>query len=165
MKMDLFQSCGHCWVFQICWHIECSTFTASSFRIWNSSAGIPSPPLSLFTVMLPKDIWLHIPGCLALAEWSHHPGYQRDWESPGNLTLKVHGIWLQNSTGLGKQTRGGHKQNVLCTRTPEKAATAPQKPEPDLPGVSSSLWRRHGLTAACRGARGTERHSPGSGRT
>ena len=33
----LFQSCGHCWVFQICWHIECSTLTASSFRIWNSS--------------------------------------------------------------------------------------------------------------------------------
>ena len=28
-----FQSCGHCWVFQICWQIECSTFTASSFRI------------------------------------------------------------------------------------------------------------------------------------
>ena len=28
MKTDLFQSCGHCWVFQICWHIECSTFTA-----------------------------------------------------------------------------------------------------------------------------------------
>ena len=21
MKMDLFQSCGHCWLFQICWHI------------------------------------------------------------------------------------------------------------------------------------------------
>ena len=28
MKTDLFQSCGHWWVFQICWHIECSTFTA-----------------------------------------------------------------------------------------------------------------------------------------
>ena len=54
MKTDLFQSCGHCWVFQICWHIECSAFTASSFRIWNSSTGIPSPPLALFTVMLPK---------------------------------------------------------------------------------------------------------------
>ena len=40
MKTDLFQSCGHCWVFQICWHIECSTFTASSFRIWKSSTGI-----------------------------------------------------------------------------------------------------------------------------
>ena len=22
MKIDLFQSCGHCGVFQICWHIE-----------------------------------------------------------------------------------------------------------------------------------------------
>ena len=54
MKNDLFQSCGHCWVFQICRHIECSTFTASSFRIWNSSAGIPSPPLALFVVILPK---------------------------------------------------------------------------------------------------------------
>ena len=48
------QSCGHCWVFQICWHIECSSFTASSFRIWNSSTGIPSTPLGLFAVMLPK---------------------------------------------------------------------------------------------------------------
>ena len=54
MKTDLFQSCGHCWVFQICWHIECSTFTALPFRTWNSSAGIPSPPLALFIVMLPK---------------------------------------------------------------------------------------------------------------
>ena len=54
MKTDLFQSCGHCWVFQICWHIQCSTLTASSFRIWNSSAGILSFPLALFIVMLPK---------------------------------------------------------------------------------------------------------------
>ena len=54
MKTDLFQSCGHCWVFQICWHIECSTLKTSSFRIWNRSTGIPSPPLALFVVMLPK---------------------------------------------------------------------------------------------------------------
>ena len=54
MKTDLFQSCGHCWIFQICWHIGCSTFTASSFRIWNSSAGIPSPSLVFFIVMFPK---------------------------------------------------------------------------------------------------------------
>ena len=59
IKTNLFQSCGHCWVFQTCWNIECSTFTAS-FRTWNSSAGIPSPPLALFIVMLPKarlNIW------------------------------------------------------------------------------------------------------------
>ena len=54
MKTDLSQSCGHCCIFQICWHIECSTFTASSCRIWNSSTGIPSPPLALFVVILPK---------------------------------------------------------------------------------------------------------------
>ena len=54
MKTYLFQSCGHCWVFQICWHIECSTFTASTIRIWNISTGIPSSPLALFIVMLPN---------------------------------------------------------------------------------------------------------------
>ena len=54
MKTDLFQSCGYSWVFQICWHIECSTFIASSFRMWNSSTGFLSPPLALFIVMLPK---------------------------------------------------------------------------------------------------------------
>ena len=64
-----------CQVFQICWHIECSTLTASSFKIWNSPTGIPSPPLALFLVMLPKPTWLCIPGCLALGEWSHYHGY------------------------------------------------------------------------------------------
>ena len=53
MKGDLFQSCGHCWVFQICWHIECSTLTAS-FRILNNSAVISSSPLASSVKMLPK---------------------------------------------------------------------------------------------------------------
>ena len=53
MKNDLFQSCGHGWVFH--WHTVCSILTASSFRILKSSAGIPSPPLALFVVMLPKS--------------------------------------------------------------------------------------------------------------
>ena len=75
MKTDLFQSCGHCWVFQICWHTECSTFIASSFRNQNNSAGIPSPPLALFTWCFLRPTWLHIPGCLALGEWSHHRDY------------------------------------------------------------------------------------------
>ena len=42
--------------FQICWHIECSAFTASSSRIWKSSTGIPSPPLALFIVMLSQHL-------------------------------------------------------------------------------------------------------------
>ena len=37
MKTDLFQSCGYCCVFQICWHTECLTFTVPSFRIWGGA--------------------------------------------------------------------------------------------------------------------------------
>ena len=78
MKTDLFQSCGHCWVFQICWHIECSTFTASSFRIRNNWTGIPSPPLALFVVMLPKAHLTSHSRMSALGEWSYHCGYPGD---------------------------------------------------------------------------------------
>ena len=39
------------WATELNW-TECSTFIASSFRMWNSSAGIPSPPLALFIKML-----------------------------------------------------------------------------------------------------------------
>ena len=51
------------WPFQVLWLLLCDPhlleyweqyITASSFQIWNSSAGIPSPPLALFIVMLPK---------------------------------------------------------------------------------------------------------------
>ena len=65
MKIDLFQSCGHCWVFQICLHIECNTSTASSFKILKNSAGILSPPLALFVAMLPKahlTLYSRMPG-------------------------------------------------------------------------------------------------------
>ena len=54
MKTDLFQSCGHCFVFQICWHTEWITLKASSFRILNSSAGISSLPLTLLAAVLPE---------------------------------------------------------------------------------------------------------------
>ena len=59
MKTELFQSCGHCWVFQICWPTECSTVTASSFKTWNSTAGIPllplaSPILICFSSLIPN---------------------------------------------------------------------------------------------------------------
>ena len=40
--------------FQICWYIVCSTLIVSPFRLLNSSDGIPSLPLVLLTVMLPK---------------------------------------------------------------------------------------------------------------
>ena len=63
MKTDLFQSCGHCWVFQICWHIECSTFTAycpqahSNFRYFTVSKPFPHS-------RFPQQ--LQVPYCLRL---------------------------------------------------------------------------------------------------
>jgi len=96
MKTDLFQSCGHCWVFQIYWHIDCSILTASSFRICSSSAGIhefeqaPGKPGMLQSMGLQSQTWLSdwrttagIPSPpLALfivmfpkALWLHTPGY------------------------------------------------------------------------------------------
>jgi len=61
---------------EICWHIEHSTLTASSLRIWKSSAGIPSPPLALFIGMFPEALltlysrmsgsrWVITPSCLS----------------------------------------------------------------------------------------------------
>ena len=62
--IDFLRDWNENWPFQVLWpllsfpnllrHIECSTFTASSFRVWNSSTGIPSHPLALFVLMLSK---------------------------------------------------------------------------------------------------------------
>ena len=47
------------------------------------------------------------------------PGDQtKYWKSPGNLTLKASGIWLQDFHRTGGNTAsspGGHKQNLGCT--------------------------------------------------
>ena len=71
MKTHIFQFCSHCWGFQICWHIECSIFAASSFRIWNSSTGIPSLPLALFIVM-PSKAHLTSHSRMSGSRWHHH---------------------------------------------------------------------------------------------
>ena len=75
MKTTLFEPCGHCWVFQICWHIEWNTLTESPSKIWNSLPKIPSPPLALFVVMLPKA-HLASHSRMSGSNWvSHHYGY------------------------------------------------------------------------------------------
>ena len=77
-RKQLFLSCGHFWVFQVCWYNECSIATAASFTIWNILAGIPSPPRAMFLVMLPKahltshsrtsgSRWMIIPSRLSLS--------------------------------------------------------------------------------------------------
>ena len=58
----------------------------------------------------------------------------------------------RTDTGLGKQTLGGHKQNLVHTRTQEKGAVAPQEADPDLPmrvqesgGGMGQQWSASGL--------------------
>ena len=60
--------------FQIWLHIKCSTFTASSFRIWNSSIGIPSSPLALFVVMLTKG-YLTLHSRMSGSRWVITPSW------------------------------------------------------------------------------------------
>ena len=78
MKTDLFQSCGPCWVFQICWYIKCSTLTTSSFRSWNSSAEIPSPQLALAVAPHSSTLAWKIP-------WTEEPG---GLQSMGSLRVR-----------------------------------------------------------------------------
>ena len=42
------------------------------------------------------------------------------------------GFDYKTSTGLEKQTLGGHKQNLVCTRIQEKGAVNAQENEPDF---------------------------------
>ena len=83
----------------------------------------------------------------------------RDWERTvfefsSNELLQGQGLWVQTwvwykpswrrsplthhrvartYTELGKRTLGGHKQNLVHTRTQEKGAVTPQETDPDLP--------------------------------
>ena len=59
------------------------------------------------------------------------------------------GFDYRTFTGLRKQTLGGHKQNLVCTRNQEKGAVSSQESEPDLPvSVQESpaeVWVDSGL--------------------
>ena len=53
--------------------------------------------------------------------------------------------------GLGKQTLGGYKQNLVHSRTQEKGTVTPQETDPDLPmSVQEWRWRLRSAVACCR---------------
>ena len=134
MKTDLFQSCGLCWVFQIC-----STFTASSFRIWNSSTGIPSPPLALFIVMLSTACWEPVWGTPPMAKVMKKEAWhtQRCDQASGNPLFPS--IQPPNQSTL----RGALPHNHFSQRRSKRAAPSQKK----IPGCDKSvstyelLWR------------------------
>ena len=79
-------------------------------------------------------------------------GYPRepDFEELDNRT----------STGLGKQTLGGRRQNLVSTRTKEKGAVTPQETEPDLPMCVWESLAEAWVTVTCHGVRGSGCNSP-----
>ena len=84
MRIDFFQACGHCWVFQICWH-ECSTLIVSSFMVLNSFTVIPGEgngnPLQYSCLENPMD---------GGAWWATVHGLQRvgyNWATSLSLSL------------------------------------------------------------------------------
>ena len=78
----------------------------------------------------------------------HKPSWRRLPFTPPQST--------RTYTRLEKQTLGGHKQNLVGTRTQEKGAMTLQETDPDL-GVSvQSLWQRCVSVVACCRVGGTE---------
>ena len=154
MKTDPFQSCSHCWVFQICWHIEWSTFTASFFRIWNSSTGIPSPPLVLFIAMLKAHFTSY--SRMSGSRWvtTHHGATIQPWKwkraaCANRMTITIH--FHQGKGGqqpqrelfsLGPSNNGFYTPPLPCLLFPYQITTC-------LPTTSSvDLW----FTRAVQGA-------------
>ena len=86
MKTGFFQSCGHCWVFQICPYIECNALT-SSFRICSNSAGIPLPPLALFIVILQKA---HFTLWMSGSRWV---------TTPSIVVIQIITVWITITAG------------------------------------------------------------------
>ena len=77
-------------------------------------------------------------------------GSGKGTENPQRILLwRPVGFDYRTYTGLGKQTLGGHKQNLVHTRTREKEAGTPQGTDPDLPlsaqGFLAEAWVGGGL--------------------
>ena len=74
------------------------------------------------------------------------------WHKPSwRRSPLTHHRAARTYTGLGKQTLGGHKWNLVGTRTQEKGAVTPQETEPDLPmSVQESLAEAWSAVAWCR---------------
>ena len=56
MKTDLFQSCGHCWVFQICWqHFNSIIFSSAGIPSFDPAQSLPGLEWCIFTSL--KSPW------------------------------------------------------------------------------------------------------------
>ena len=100
----------------------------------NPTIGLPGGRSTNWRAITPKKFWHSWESSKPHNRLPDLGIWQRDWESPGKLTLKISEIWLQNFHRTGEtETLRGQKQNLVCTRTQEKGAVVPQETEQDLP--------------------------------
>ena len=99
VKTDLFQSCGHCWVFQICWHIECSILGCILLAYWASLIAelVKNPPAIQETLvqflgwedLLEKGKAIHSNILAWRIPWGHKKSDRTERLSPFTFTLKA----------------------------------------------------------------------------
>ena len=63
---------------------------------------------------------------------------------------------MRTYAGLGKQTLGGHKQNLVHTKIQEKRAVSTQETDPDLPVTVQETPAEAWIGVVCSRVRGTE---------
>ena len=66
MKTDLFQSCGHCWVFQICWWERLTDYLLSKFAIFHLVFRFHSKDSPCFMQNILKDSLFYLQMSLLL---------------------------------------------------------------------------------------------------
>ena len=96
---------------------------------------------------LPQRYRSAVDCCRGRASGCSRPGYGISLLGGGRH--QSHHRAIRTYIGLGKQTLGGHRQTLMCTRTQEKGAVTPQETDPDLPmSVQESpaeVWVGDGL--------------------
>ena len=161
MITDIIKSCGHCKFFQLadnstCWRTEGSTVSVSSCWIWNSSAGIPSPPLGLFVVMLPMNVWLQdggVKGCalnLLLRELQNYNSLLNNCQQENVGTHQKNIPHVEGQRRSHSKMVGGTKSQLESNPIPswdtQRAQTKPcahQETPQRLSQTWLSVWKQH----------------------
>ena len=140
------KSLSHARLFATLWTAAYQAPPSMGFSRQEYWSGVPLPSLT-GEQMIPKKFSHY---CLGSESHVMLPSiriWQRNWESPENLTLRASGVWLwafQRTEGNRDSSIGGHKQNFAHTKTQRKGAVTPQEIEPKLPasvgGPPVEVW-------------------------
>ena len=126
----------YCW--SLAWRILSITLLACEMRvIVRLLATTPHPPTEQMTHKLEnnysKEVLTLLQKFWSPQQISKSGDLAKGLRTIGNLICRPVGFDYRTSMGLEKQTLGGHKQNLMHTKTQEKGAVTPQKAETDFP--------------------------------